>query len=493
MPNEPHATQLSTEELAADLERMRTQQSLLRKSLNQYNSEPPLESYVGQRFRWHDDSNPEVTVTSVTGTGALARVVLGDTVGEVDDMPAAKFRSELAAGIFRPVDSSEVGASLTEHLAAQEPQTWAPELVRGDVPAYVAPEDRNAWLPVAEGSWWVWSAREDKAIVQVLEVDGPSPESGVSIKVPFSVTPQNWKASDFAPGQRFEPIPDLKGQYFMSAAGVAFLVVEIQGEEVLVHDQGAAEPEWDDLSSMLEAIAGKRIRLATPEEAEAWRAETLDEAIAEPIPSRPPVNGDLTSQARDWLGMVNGYQSLEERNAHGVELVGAIAADVGGYTLPEDVRGAKLTNAIAEAFKALLPTKAEVPGRDPVLDATHDEIRAAESKDIEERALARITATACTIEPEQPRRSKRSKLKAEPTPVSSSAPVAIAQSFEEIKASRDAELAEADRLLEESERARQRAHVFAKQLEDSLQEVRARKRAELDELDRLAAELGITA
>lgn len=415
MQNQPPTTMRSSEELDAELSQLREQQSVLRKALHRSTAGESNESYIGKSYRWvTHDQKPELTVTGIRGTGALADIILTSRDDQYRrELPVATFRAELESSALQLAEASEVGASLIEHAASQVPQAWAPELVRNDVPAYVAPEDRNAWLPVAEGSWWLWPSREDKAIVQVVEVEGPAPEARVTIKVPFSAAHQHWKASDFGPGQRFEPLPEYKGLFFVGADRTVFLVEDIKGDQVLAHDAGAAEAEWDDFSTMLRALDKGFARPATLEEAEAWKAsfeqDASEEAIADDPPTlQPAASVDRFTQAREWLDMVHGYPSLEARNAHGIELVGAIATELGvEYSTPEGLAGAKLADSIAEALRFLMmPTKAQDPGRDPVLDATPDEIREAEAK-----ALARITPEACTIEPEQPKppRSKRGK------------------------------------------------------------------------------------
>lgn len=443
----------TVEELEAELKQMREQQSILRKALrpdvpssptyeenlDQFGDEPeeiaaPLEDVeplipleegqvrlgdvpLGSLVRVHDlelrltNHVPDSKNPMVTGYGKVDgerrpmdfRASLPCVV--LEGPPASNPNWRAPANAER-MPADEVGASLTEHLEAQVPQKWSPELIRNDIPAYVAPQDRNGWLPVPEGSWWLWSSREDKAIVQVLGVEGPSPEARVTIKVPFSTTPQNWKASDFGAGQRFEPLPEYKGLFFTGPGGNVFLVEDIQRDQVLAHDHGAAEPEWDDFSAMLRAMDKGNVRPATLEEAEAWRASFEEdretegnsqpvegelikkaqaipadpEPVAAPIPERPPENGNLLTQAREWLNMVHGYPSLGIRQDHGLELLDALAEELKvepAYPLAGE-SDTEFTDAIARELRSLLERAempAEEPARDPVTDATIEEIR----------------------------------------------------------------------------------------------------------------------
>lgn len=59
----------------------------------------------------------------------------------------------------------EVGASLSEHLAAQEPQEWPAKLLRQDVPAYTNPEDYI-------GKHYRYTALDEFPVIEVKEARG---------------------------------------------------------------------------------------------------------------------------------------------------------------------------------------------------------------------------------------------------------------------------------------------------------------------------------
>lgn len=212
---------------------------------------------------------------------------------------------------------SEVGASLTDHMATQQPQDWPPELIRNDVPAYVHPEDRPAWLPVAEGSQWVWSGREDKAIVEVLSVEGPSPESMATIKVPFSTESQRWPAKDFGPGQKFEPLPS-------QPPATSDLFAQAREWLAMVHPYPSLEERNDHGMELAQAIALEIGCEYTPPEglsgarlADAIAktfAEMLEPAVViepeQPKGKKPPSNewylpAEYAQAVRDVLGTID--------------------------------------------------------------------------------------------------------------------------------------------------------------------------------------------
>lgn len=138
------------------------------------------------------------------------------------------------------------------------------------------------------------------------------------------------------------------------------------------------------------------------------QSSALEEAPTTEIIGSVPVAEEQTidpfQQARDWLSLGNGeigYASLEERNARGIDLAQAIALQIGcEVTTPAGVTGAKLTEAISQTLKDMIDP---MPGKDPVIDATPEEIQAAVEAEGAERFAnahpgieARLTETEIT-------------------------------------------------------------------------------------------------
>lgn len=81
-----------------------------------------------------------------------------------------------------PNPAAEVGASLTEHLAAQDPKEWPTNLLRNDVPGYTDP---STYM----GQRFRWVSMSDRPVMEVKQVRGVGALAEVRLE---GATDGNW-------------------------------------------------------------------------------------------------------------------------------------------------------------------------------------------------------------------------------------------------------------------------------------------------------------
>lgn len=214
-----------------------------------------------------------------------------------------------------PNPAGEVGASLEQHLAAQEPQEWPTELLRNDAPAYIDP---SAYM----GQRYRWTAVSGNPVLTVVQIRGTGALAEVRLQASEAAEDGNWfPLADFrrmVNSGEMEPMLEGEADETHQEAQAAKTLAEEMLPELC--EEPGKDPVIDaPLPAIIEAQdepKGKRTRKAKePEQAPQAPAMTLDDLARCIELKRAEIE-----QAKD---------EIERMQAKAMEMVGPLLARIG--------------------------------------------------------------------------------------------------------------------------------------------------------------------